>query len=130
MTVRRHPDGTVALEGACPIEDAEALQQALSQVGIKATLDVSDASPYFRSTIGSPSNVKAKGYGLANVELNARATAETVYQIQSMTKQFTATGIMMHLRPTDRIASTHRGHGHCIAKGVDPRAMMKEIYGR
>ncbi|HKN39177.1 MAG TPA: thiamine pyrophosphate-dependent dehydrogenase E1 component subunit alpha [Acidimicrobiia bacterium] len=40
------------------------------------------------------------------------------------------TGIMMHLRPTDRIASTHRGHGHCIAKGVDPRRMMKEIYGR
>src|SRR5437764_3850543 len=40
------------------------------------------------------------------------------------------TGIMMHLRPTDRIASTHRGHGHCIAKGVDPGAMMKEIYGR
>ena len=40
------------------------------------------------------------------------------------------TGIMMHLRPADRIASTHRGHGHCIAKGVDPRRMMKEIYGR
>lgn len=40
------------------------------------------------------------------------------------------TGVMMHLRPTDRIASTHRGHGHCIAKGVDPKAMMKEIYGR
>ncbi len=41
-----------------------------------------------------------------------------------------ATGIMMHLRPDDRIASTHRGHGHCIAKGVDPREMMKEIYGK
>ena len=41
-----------------------------------------------------------------------------------------ATGIMMHLRPEDRIASTHRGHGHCIAKGVDPREMMKEIYGK
>ncbi len=40
------------------------------------------------------------------------------------------TGIMMHLGPGDRIASTHRGHGHCIAKGVDPVAMMKEIYGR
>jgi TPP-dependent pyruvate/acetoin dehydrogenase alpha subunit len=36
----------------------------------------------------------------------------------------------MHLRREDRIASTHRGHGHCIAQGVDPRAMMKEIYGR
>jgi pyruvate dehydrogenase E1 component alpha subunit len=41
-----------------------------------------------------------------------------------------AAGIMRHLRPEDRIASTHRGHGHCIAKGVDPRAMMKEIYGK
>ena len=40
------------------------------------------------------------------------------------------TGIMMHLGDGDRIASTHRGHGHCIAKGVDPVAMMKEIYGR
>lgn len=40
------------------------------------------------------------------------------------------TGIMMHLGPGDRIASTHRGHGHCIAKGVDPLAMMKEIYGK
>jgi TPP-dependent pyruvate/acetoin dehydrogenase alpha subunit len=40
------------------------------------------------------------------------------------------TGVMMHLRREDRIASTHRGHGHCIAKGVDPREMMKEIFGR
>ena len=31
------------------------------------------------------------------------------------------TGIMMHLEDKDRIASTHRGHGHCIAKGVDVR---------
>ncbi len=41
-----------------------------------------------------------------------------------------ATGIMMHLGDGDRIASTHRGHGHCIAKGVDPVQMMMEIYGR
>jgi len=39
-------------------------------------------------------------------------------------------GILHHLGDGDRIASTHRGHGHCIAKGVDPAAMMKEIYGR
>ena len=30
------------------------------------------------------------------------------------------TGICSHLKDTDYIASTHRGHGHCIAKGVDP----------
>jgi acetoin:2,6-dichlorophenolindophenol oxidoreductase subunit alpha len=40
------------------------------------------------------------------------------------------TGVMMHLHDGDRIASTHRGHGHCIAKGVDVVAMMKEIYGK
>jgi acetoin:2,6-dichlorophenolindophenol oxidoreductase subunit alpha len=41
-----------------------------------------------------------------------------------------AVGIMSHLGDGDRIASTHRGHGHCIAKGVDVVGMMKEIYGR
>jgi TPP-dependent pyruvate/acetoin dehydrogenase alpha subunit len=40
------------------------------------------------------------------------------------------TGIMTHLRQEDRIASTHRGHGHCIAKGVDVKGMMAEIYGK
>ena len=40
------------------------------------------------------------------------------------------TGILMHLGDGDRIASTHRGHGHCIAKGVDVVSMMKEIYGK
>ncbi|HRE54072.1 MAG TPA: thiamine pyrophosphate-dependent dehydrogenase E1 component subunit alpha [Candidatus Competibacter sp.] len=41
-----------------------------------------------------------------------------------------AVGIMKHLWDGDHIASTHRGHGHCIAKGVDVVAMMKEIYGK
>jgi len=41
-----------------------------------------------------------------------------------------ATGIIMHLDDQDRIASTHRGHGHCIAKGVDIGEMMGEIYGK
>jgi len=45
-------------------------------------------------------------------------------------EEATAVGIMAHLGDGDRIASTHRGHGHCIAKGVDVVAMMKEIYGR
>ncbi len=39
-------------------------------------------------------------------------------------------GVCMHLNDRDMIASTHRGHGHCIAKGVDPAGMMLEIYGK
>lgn len=41
-----------------------------------------------------------------------------------------AVGVCEHLGPKDYIVSTHRGHGHCIAKGCDVKAMMKEIYGR
>jgi pyruvate dehydrogenase E1 component alpha subunit len=39
-------------------------------------------------------------------------------------------GVCAHLDDRDVIASTHRGHGHCIAKGCDVVGMMKEIYGR
>lgn len=41
-----------------------------------------------------------------------------------------AVGVCEHLTDDDYIVSTHRGHGHCIAKGCDVKAMMKEIYGR
>src|SRR6266702_3976396 len=41
-----------------------------------------------------------------------------------------AVGVCAHLGPTDYIVSTHRGHGHCIAKGCDVKGMMKEIFGR
>jgi len=41
-----------------------------------------------------------------------------------------AVGVCATLSDSDYIASTHRGHGHCIAKGCDVGGMMKEIYGR
>lgn len=41
-----------------------------------------------------------------------------------------AVGVCAALRQDDWIASTHRGHGHCIAKGVDVRPMMAELYGK
>ena len=40
-----------------------------------------------------------------------------------------AVGVCEHLDADDMIVSTHRGHGHCIAKGCDVDGMMKEIYG-
>jgi acetoin:2,6-dichlorophenolindophenol oxidoreductase subunit alpha len=41
-----------------------------------------------------------------------------------------AVGVCAVLESTDWIASTHRGHGHCIAKGVDVRPMMAELFGK
>jgi len=41
-----------------------------------------------------------------------------------------AAGVCAALEPDDYVTSTHRGHGHCIAKGCDLGAMMAEIYGR
>ncbi len=41
-----------------------------------------------------------------------------------------AVGACASLRDDDFITSTHRGHGHCIAKGVNVREMMAEIYGK
>src|SRR6185437_3171432 len=41
-----------------------------------------------------------------------------------------AVGVCSALDRRDRIISTHRGHGHCIAKGADLNRMMEELYGR
>ncbi len=41
-----------------------------------------------------------------------------------------AVGVCAHLTDRDYITSTHRGHGHCIAKGVDVKEMMAELYGK
>ncbi|MEO2141594.1 MAG: thiamine pyrophosphate-dependent dehydrogenase E1 component subunit alpha, partial [bacterium] len=39
-------------------------------------------------------------------------------------------GVCANLSDEDYIGSTHRGHGHCIAKGVDVKQMMAELFGR
>ena len=48
----------------------------------------------------------------------------------SIGQEAVASGVCANLRRDDMIASTHRGHGHTIAKGADPTAMMKELFGR
>lgn len=45
-------------------------------------------------------------------------------------EEASAVGVCSHLDDEDRIVSTHRGHGHCIAKGCDVKGMMLELFGR
>jgi TPP-dependent pyruvate/acetoin dehydrogenase alpha subunit len=45
-------------------------------------------------------------------------------------EEATAVGVISALREEDWISSTHRGHGHTIAKGIDLNRMMAELFGR
>ena len=48
----------------------------------------------------------------------------------SIGQEATAVGACWPLRPDDVITSTHRGHGHCLAKGLDPLGMFAELMAR
>ena len=45
-------------------------------------------------------------------------------------QEATAVGACWPLGPADVITSTHRGHGHCLAKGLDPAGMFAELMGK
>ncbi|QBJ96900.1 2-oxoisovalerate dehydrogenase [Rhodococcus sp. ABRD24] len=48
----------------------------------------------------------------------------------SIGQEACAVGALFHSRVTDVITSTHRGHGHVLAKGLEPRRMMAELMGK
>ena len=48
----------------------------------------------------------------------------------SVGQEATAVGACWPLRPSDVITSTHRGHGHCLAKGLDPLGMFAELMAK
>ena len=48
----------------------------------------------------------------------------------SIGQEAAAVGACWPLRPADVITSTHRGHGHCLAKGLDPLGMFAELMGK
>lgn len=48
----------------------------------------------------------------------------------SIGQEAVAAGVCAHLERDDYVASTHRGHGHCIAKGAETGAMMAELFGK
>jgi 2-oxoisovalerate dehydrogenase E1 component len=48
----------------------------------------------------------------------------------SIGQEAVAAGVCLNLRDTDYLNTTHRGHGHILAKGADIKGMMGEIYGK
>ncbi|MER8810858.1 thiamine pyrophosphate-dependent enzyme [Mesorhizobium australicum] len=45
-------------------------------------------------------------------------------------EEATGVGVCAHLRPSDWVTSTHRGHGHALAKGANPGRVMAELFGK
>ena len=73
--------------------------------------------------------------------LTIRKFEETVYDVYSrgimpgLAHLYTgmeavAVGVCINLKPTDNITSTHRGHGHLLAKGGEPKRMFAELLGK
>jgi CubicO group peptidase (beta-lactamase class C family) len=77
--------------------------------------------------------VKAQGYGLANVELNAAATAETIYQSGSVGKQFTATLVMMLVEEgklkLDESIRTYMPEAPATWQGIKIRHLLSHTAG-
>jgi len=48
----------------------------------------------------------------------------------SIGQEGSSTGVCSCLRPDDYVATTHRGHGHMIAKGADLKRMVAELFGK
>ena len=63
------------------------------------------------------------------VDAYARGTAVGLAHL-SIGQEAVAVGACANLRKEDFIVSNHRGHGHCIAKGGDPKLMFAEFFGR
>ena len=84
---------------------------------------------------------EAKKRELLRQMYTIRAFEEKAEQLYAMGKihgtmhlsigmEASAVGSIAALRPDDLILSTHRGHGHCIAKGADLKLMMAEFMGK
>ena len=63
-------------------------------------------------------------------EANARGEVPTEAIHLSIGQEATAVGVCLALRDDDAIATTHRGHGHMLAKGADLYGMMAELFGK
>ena len=94
----------MATETTLPVEQVRALEMVERMLRIRAF-----------ETQANQLYLSAKMPGLTHLYIGEEAVA---------------VGICSALRQDDTITSTHRGHGHCIAKGADPRLMYCELLGK
>ena len=65
-----------------------------------------------------------------HVEIMARRNLLAGYAHTYVGQEAVAVGVCAHLQERDAVFSTHRGHGHALAKGCDPKQLMAELTGK
>jgi len=72
--------------------------------------------------------IRAFEEALAEAHAQGELPTETIHL--SVGQEAVAVGVCYALKPEDYITTTHRGHGHMLAKGADLQGMMAELYGK
>jgi 2-oxoisovalerate dehydrogenase E1 component len=96
-------------------------------------IDTATAAPVLKD--------KARALALYREMLNIRRTEEQLTRSYAqglipgachtyIGEEAVAAGVCAHLRRDDTVLSTHRGHGHALAKGVPPREVIAELFGK
>ena len=110
----------MSVEGAADTREATAAGPPASPAGAVAADDVVEM--YRRMA-------RIRGFEQAASKLYADTEVPGFVHL-SIGQEATAVGACWHLRDDDSITSTHRGHGHCLAKGLDMTGMFAELMGR
>jgi 2-oxoisovalerate dehydrogenase E1 component len=102
---------------------------------------MSNPSSIGTGSSGGPVPERETLLGLLRTMMTIRRTEEQLVKMYAAGKIYggchtyigeeaVASGVCAHLRPDDAVFSTHRGHGHALAKGIPPRELIAELLGR
>lgn len=125
---RSTPAPPVASGGPVPLLPAGEVEPAAPRPALPGAAPPVDDRVLEREMLRRMLLVRAFEEALA--EMNARGEVPTEAIHLSIGQEATAVGCCLALRPDDWMTTTHRGHGHMLAKGADLDGMMAEILGK
>ncbi len=117
----RQPDSPTADSGGAPPPAAAAVDLEID--GDSETLSLDDQVELLRRML------LIRGFEERVARLYRNGEVPGFVHL-SIGQEATAVGACWPLKDEDSITSTHRGHGHCLAKGLDPNSMMAELLAK
>jgi 2-oxoisovalerate dehydrogenase E1 component len=106
----------------------EEVPEDLGRVEVRAQQLPTDRAALKKEMLRRMRLIRAFEEALAEAFANAELPTEAVHL--SIGQEATAVGICFALEAEDYMATTHRGHGHMLAKGADIKRMMAELFGK